>query len=322
MILLITNKHDITTDLIVNELNRRGEKYYRLNTEELAVSLAVNLNLNQNSYYIIDNKKEISIDLGKVKSIYYRRPELPNFQSTQVGEGEKQFWCNEIYYTLEGLYKILRHKFWISPVFAIREAENKIYQIILAQELGFKVPSSIVTTVPNEARNFIKNNNDNCIIKPIKVGLIKDRDNPQVIFTNKLGKSQINSLDRVSNCPTYFQDNIQKKADLRITVVGDKVFAAQINSQSYEETKIDWRDGENVKLKYSPIELPYELQQKCLKLTKTLNLNFGAIDFILDESSEFVFLEINPNGQWGWVDKRLNLGICNAIVDLLIKAGI
>jgi len=322
VILLITNKHDVTTDLIVNELNIRGESYYRFNTEELAVSLTVNLNLNQNSYYIIDSRKGISIDLEKVKSVYYRRPELPSFPNIQIGEGENQFWYNEIYYTLEGLYKILRHKFWISPVFAIREAENKIYQIILAQELGFKVPSSIVTTVPNEARNFIKNNNDNCIIKPIKVGLIKDRDNPQVIFTNKLGESQINSLDRISNCPTYFQDNIQKKSDLRVTVVGDKVFAAQINSQTYEETKIDWRHGESGKLKYSSIELPYELQQKCIELTKTLSLNFGAIDLILDENNDFVFLEINPNGQWGWVDKRLNLGICNAIVDLLIKAGI
>jgi len=322
VILIITNKNDVTTDLVVNELNNRKENYYRFNTEELGVSIDVNLNLTQNTYFITDNKKGISVDLGEVKSVYYRRPELPDFKGIQLKEGEKQFWCNEIYYTLEGLYKILRHKFWISPVFAIREAENKIYQIILAQELGLKVPFSLVTTVPNEARNFIKTNNNNCIIKPIKVGLIKDRDNPQIIFTNKLGQEQINSIDRISNCPTYFQDNIQKSADLRVTVVGNQVLSAQINSQVYEDTKIDWRNGDNIRLKYSSIELPIALKQKCLELTKRLSLNYGAIDFVLDENGEFIFLEINPNGQWGWVDKRLNLGIGNAIVDLLMKAGV
>lgn len=321
MILIITNKKDVTTDLVVNELNKKKENYYRFNTEELGISVDVNLNLTQNTYFIIDNKKGISVNLGEVKSVYYRRPELPDFKAIQLREGEKQFWCNEIYYTLEGLYKILQNKFWISPVFAIREAENKIYQIILAQELGFKVPSSLVTTVPNKARNFIESNNENCIIKPIKVGLIKDKDYPQIIFTNKLGKEQINSIERVSNCPTYFQENVQKLADVRVTVVENQVFSAQINSQACEETKIDWRNGENINLKYSSIELPITLRQKCLELTKRLNLNYGAIDFILDENNEFIFLEINPNGQWGWIEKRLNLGICNAIVDSLTKAG-
>jgi glutathione synthase/RimK-type ligase-like ATP-grasp enzyme len=322
MILIITNKNDVTTDLVINELNNRKENYYRFNTEELGVSVDVNFNLTQNTYFIADNKKRISVDLGEVKSVYYRRPELPDFKGIQLGEGEKQFWCNEIYYTLEGLYKILRDKFWVSPVFAIREAENKIYQIILAQELGFTVPSSLVTTIPNKAMAFIKNNSDNCIIKPIKAGLIKDRDNPQIIFTSKLGKSQINSLERVTNCPTYFQENIQKHADLRVTVVENQVFSAQINSQAYEETKIDWRNGENISLKYSSIELPITLRQKCLELTKRLSLTYGAIDFIFDENGEFIFLEINPNGQWGWIEKRLKLGICNAIVDSLTKAGV
>lgn len=318
MILLITNRNDITTDLIVNELNKRGKIYYRFNTEELGFSINLSLDFNKKKYILVDTNKKAEINLEDIKSVYYRRPELPD--SDDLRNGEKQFWLNEVFYTLEGLYKILNDKFWISPVFAIREAENKIHQLILAQKIGFKIPPSIITNIPNDADKFIRQY-DECIIKPIKVGLIQDDNNTKVIFTNLLEQKHIEDLNRIVNCPTYFQQNILKRADIRVTVVGNRLFAAQIDSQSFEHTKIDWRKGENINLKYSLINLSNDLKQKCIQLTQRLKLNFGAIDFILDDSGELVFLEINPNGQWGWIEKRLNLGICKAIVDLLIKAG-
>jgi len=319
MILLITNKNDITTDFVVNELNKRKCQYYRFNTEELSLSVNISLELTKHQYILEDTNRNIRIDLNTIKSVYYRRPELPDY--IQLEGGKKQFWKNELYYVLEGIYKILNHKYWISPVFSIREAENKIHQLILAQEIGFKVPPSIISNIPKEAEIFIQTYEGQCIIKPIKVGLIKDDLNPEIVFTSLLEENHIKQLDRISNSPTYFQQHIFKHADVRATVVGNKVFAAKIDSQSCDYTKVDWRRGENINLKYSSIDLPYDLQQKCISLTKRLKLNFGAIDFILDENDGFIFLEINPNGQWGWIEKRLGLGICNEIVELLIMAG-
>ena len=312
MIFFITNKEDITTDFIINKLNQRGTHYYRLNTEDLANSVGINFDFDNGVYEIIDKNKMESINLSKVKSVYFRRPRIPDIENSLLSDSENFLIKNEIAYTLEGLYKILSDKFWISPVFSIREAENKIYQLILAKELGFKIPSSLITTNEVNAKNFIQKNYSNCIIKPIKSGFIDDKYNPKVIFTSVLNKEQLNELNRVCCCPTYFQNNINKSADIRVTVVGKKTFSAKICSQEFKETKVDWRKGNNTNLKYDHYTLDSATEKKCIKLLEHLKLNFGAIDFVLNKNGELIFLEINPNGQWGWIEKRLNLEIGRA----------
>ncbi len=319
MILIITNKSDITTDYVVNKLNKRNTPYFRLNTEDLIKNISINFNFKQGIFQILDREKNQVIDLNEVKSVYYRRPQLPSLQDFNVTEAEKQFILKEIAYTLEGLYKILIDKFWISPVFSIREAENKIYQLLLAEKLGFTIPNSIITNEKQCAELFISENDEN-IIKPIKTGAIDEQGNERVIFTSNFNTDQMGSLNRISFCPTYFQEKIEKKADLRVTVVGDKLFAVKINSQLHLESRTDWRKGSEYVV-YEEFDLRSEVQRKCLELTKALNLNFGAIDLVIDQKDNYIFLEINPNGQWAWLEEKLSLPISDQIIELLKKAG-
>jgi len=319
MILFITNRNDITSDYLINKLNKRNIDYYRLNTDDLISNVQVNFDFDKEEFNIIDNKKEKNINVKEVKSVYYRRPRLPNIESLSLSKSELNFVLNEITFLLEGLYKILRNRFWISPVFSIREAENKIYQLMMAKELGFKIPSSLISTNENEAKSFIARNDYDCIVKSIKSGFIADSDNPKIIFTSRLGKEQLGSLARINKCPTYFQERIEKKADIRATIVGEKVFAAKINSQLLEETKTDWRKGPSHELSYENFELGEEFLIKSVNLVKLLGLNFGAIDFILDKKGDLTFLEINPNGQWVWIEERLGLNISEELIKLLVE---
>jgi len=316
VILLITNKEDITTDFIINKLNKLGEKYYRFNTEDLNSKVFVNLDFIKDEYQLIDSAKRIVIDLLYVKSIYYRRPKLPSIDGGELSPGEAKFTQSEYYYLLEGIYKILADKYWISPIYAIREAENKIYQLILAKKIGFKIPEGIVTSIEDTAKSFIKNQ-DGCVIKPIKTGFIDDGDSPRLIFTSELTKKDMSSLDRIKYCPTFFQKKIDKSFDIRVTIVGDKVFSARIESQAFDETKIDWRKGENISIQYKRLHLPQSISKKCICLTRTLNLQFSAIDLVIDHNRNYYFLEINPNGQWAWIEKRLGYDISGQIVNLL-----
>lgn len=321
MVLLITNKDDVTTDFIVNRLNKIGAKYYRLNTEDLMSSIGINFDIERNEYVLIDQEKNQNVDLSSVKSVYYRRPVLPKIKIGSLSEGENEFVIREIAYLLEGLYKILNDRFWISPVTSIREAENKIYQLLVARDIGLEIPVSLITTSQAKAETFLKQLKGNCVIKPIKNGKIDNHENPMVVFTSLITCGDIGLMDGVKNCPTYLQSKIEKVADIRVTVVGKKVFSTKIHSQEFEETMIDWRKGENTKIRHERIKLPPEIEVKCMELIDRLGLHFGAIDFVLDRDTRYVFLEINPNGQWGWIEKRLGYDISGEIVQLLLNGA-
>lgn len=314
-VLIITNKSDVTSDFIVKELKQRKIDFFRFNTEELTKSCFITLDFAKDSFVIHDKITNKKNELREFSSVYFRRPELPTVNDSDLTTGEETFLKNEIAYTLEGVYKIIRNAYWVSPLFSIRQAENKIYQLDVAKSIGFVIPESIVTNDYDEFIHFYERNDRNCIIKPIKSGLIKDKTGSKVIFTNSLSDIPI-SKKEFEMSPNYIQKRIQKKGDIRVTMVGDKIFATFIHSQDENQTKTDWRRGEN-ELKHTRIELPDSINDKCNELMSKLNLRFGAIDLIMDEAGQFTFLEINPNGQWAWIERQTGYKISTEIVNLL-----
>lgn len=313
-VLIITNKSDLTSDFIVKRMRERGISFYRFNTEEISKSCFLTFDFQRNIFMLSDTILCQQFNLKEFTSVYFRRPELPKIIADEISSGEVQFLNNEYYYTLEGLYKILKELYWVSPIYAIREAENKIYQLELAKSIGFFIPDSIVTNIYSDSLEFYNRNDTNCIVKPIKSGIIADKDVPKVVFTNQL--KEIPRKEQIEFSPNFFQAHIKKQYDVRVTMVGKKAFAVLIDSQNNADTLVDWRRGE-YSLKHSKIELPNEVLEQCISLLKTLNLRFGAIDFILDENGNFIFLEINPNGQWAWIEKQTGYEISNEIVNLL-----
>ncbi|NJR75066.1 MAG: hypothetical protein HC773_18390 [Scytonema sp. CRU_2_7] len=121
--------------------------------------------------------------------------------------------------------------------------------------------------------------------------------------------------------PNDFQAYIPKRLELRITVVGQQVFAAEIHSQETNHTRYDWRRYDHHKTPYFPHELPPEVEQRCVQLVEKLGLCYGAIDMILTPDGRYVFLEINPNGQYLWIELATGLPISDAICDLLISGS-
>lgn len=315
-ILLITNTTDVTTDFIVKDLRSRGIPFYRLNTDEIGISTQLYFDFANREFMLVDRVQRIELDLLLIRSVYFRRPELRMDLQGLTG-AEANFIRGEMTFVLEGLYKILDKAYWLNKLYSIRHAENKIYQLLIAEEEGLVIPRSLVTNIPEIASGFYKATHRSTIIKPIKSGLLEAETEEGVIFTSKVDLTDEN-VQRVGSCPVYLQQMISKQGDVRVTVVGDKVFAACIHSQNHESSIVDWRKTEEL-LPHSSIVLPDELSKKCLNLTRRLSLNFGAIDFILDKNGEYIFLEINPNGQWAWIEKQLNYPISNAITNLLIE---
>jgi glutathione synthase/RimK-type ligase-like ATP-grasp enzyme len=114
---------------------------------------------------------------------------------------------------------------------------------------------------------------------------------------------------------------VPKRFDVRVTIVGRQVFAAAIDSQSDLSASIDWRLTDNPALPHHAVTLPESLTANLIRLMECLGLTFGAIDLVERPDGEFVFLEVNPSGQWLWLDRMLDLGISEAVADWLTTGG-
>ena len=203
-ILLISNKQDLTADVIVDEIHKRKLDFYRFNTEELGESVYVSLDITNDQYFIYDKHLNKIWNLRDFSSVYYRRPVLPSYNDANLSNEEKSFLLRENLKTIEGLYKLLSASFWINPVFATREAENKIWQMKLARDIGFEIPKSLISNYPATFHKFTGLNR-NCVVKCLgSASLSKDSD--KIVFTHKLDKDFCN--EQIEFCPTYVQQNM------------------------------------------------------------------------------------------------------------------
>lgn len=303
MILIITHKKDFTADFVINKLNNRQIEYKRFNCEDFP-NYSYSIRFNPKFSYSL-------LETSEITSIWFRRTTRPNIEGLNAAEAF--YISNEYQALLENLYTTLDTT-WLSDPYAIEKAENKTYQLKLASSLGFVIPKTLISNSKNEVVDFYRDNNKNIIIKPLSKGRIQYKDTASLFFTKNVEARLIQHIKEFDLTPSILQENISKEYELRITVVGNAIFPAKVYSQKDEETKIDWRKK---KLTFEKAAIPNELGDCCVKLVKELGLKFGAIDMIKSTDGRYIFLEINPNGQWAWIEKQTGLGISSAIINVL-----
>ena len=303
MILIITHKTDFTADYIINKLNKKHIPYKRFNCEDILEYPHV-ISVEKNFKYSL-------LGESNFKSVWFRRTKLPDL--SDVPTDHKLFLLNEVENFSKNLFSIIDAN-WISNPYAVYQAENKLLQLKIAGSIGFNLPATLITNDKTKLTSFFYKHQKNIIIKPIGQTRIDRKNNASFIFTNKLNEELINRIDEFDLTPCIFQENVEKDYELRITVVGDEVFPAAVYSQTESETITDWR---RKKLSFSKITVPDHIRELCIEVVKRLNLKFGAIDLIKTKSGQYVFLEINPNGQWVWIENETGQLISDAIIRLL-----
>ncbi len=303
MILIITHKDDYTADYVIDKLNTSAIPYFRFNCEDYLTN-NVTLQFGEQESSIINGCSEFT-------SVWYRRTRLPEVKAKN--EGERIYLLNEMDIFMSNLFGIIKTK-WLSNPVAVSTAENKFLQLTLAKKLGFNVPKTLVTTDKKALISFIKKNK-NTVIKPIGRGRIDYTDNTsKLIFTNIITERVITEIESFELTPAIYQEYIEKEYELRVTVVGKDIFAASVDSQSKEESLVDWR---REKIKFEHYNLPEDLTRKCLSLLEMLKISYGAFDFVKGKNGLYYFLEVNPNGQWVWIEKDTGQLISESIIKFL-----
>jgi glutathione synthase/RimK-type ligase-like ATP-grasp enzyme len=176
-----------------------------------------------------------------------------------------------------------------------------------------------------ELKKFTSKHGSELIAKSIRHGHLDGMNEQEIVFTKRISSDDLCSMqDNSSILPMLVQVEIRKKLDLRVTVVGDRLFCASFRSQEHAETSVDWRVSDirpDLKLLSNEFSLPSTVGDMCRLVVKRFGLRFGCIDLILTPDDEYFFLELNPNGQWVWLEETLGFSIRDAIIDELSISG-
>lgn len=320
MILIVTNSRDATADLVQAEFDRRGIPYCRLNTEEFPQQITgrATFSSGRSLLEIEDSNQHVCVRNTDIRAVWYRRPVPPRVSSSVPNAAMKRFATDEAQEFLRGFWYSL-DCYWLSHPEAIRIAERKLVQLSVASQMGIRIPRTVVTNDPDAILELRTCCPGGLVVKPLYVGFVDDASSPLYVYTTFLDDEDYERIAAAALTPSIYQEAITRVADIRVTVVGDRVFAARIEAPRADGDLCDWRCFPLSDLRHFVHQLPDAIRGFCLALVRKLRLEFGAIDFVLDEYGEYVFLEINANGQWGWIEKLLELPITGAIVDQLTQ---
>lgn len=254
-------------------------------------------------------------DISTIDSVWYRKPSQLYVEDLNIPKDYHVYCEDALQRHLATIRRYWPNALWVSPFEHIVSAGDKPKQLIMAHKLGFDVPETLSTGDSKKARNFLRKH-DTCIAKP------QGTDFPmfKVMMARKISLADNLEFGGLHTDPMIFQQYIKPAYELRVTVVKDKAFAAKVSGEEIgdDATFRDWR--------YSHINSTFEavaftindtLQKKCVQLVKNMGLVYGAIDLIVDEKGTEWFLEINPNGQWAFIEETTKQPIGQAIASYL-----
>ncbi len=318
MLLIITCSLDKTVDQFEKQfLVKSGLPWFRLNTDRYPDD--VSLDLFPDGFQM--RNSQTLIESSDIKAVWFRKPLAWHLLRPGEGTAQERYIAEETNFALLAMYQQLRNVCWVNFPEKNIAASEKLSQLSLAAQMGFQIPRTLVSTSYNAVREFVHSNGGLCIAKPLHTGTIMQADGKRkAFFSTSLSLEDLEKYaDSIPVCPLIYQELIQKKFELRVTCVGDRWFAARLDSQKVELARVDWRRSP-YEIQYSEFDLPEFIGKKCIKLMHDAGLLFTAFDFVVTPDDRYVFLEHNPKGQFAWIEEKLGLPISSAFLELFQNA--
>ena len=310
-VLVITTKPDLHIDMLEKHLPRFT--FTVLDPKEFPnIPLSFLTDQNESSVFIK------GVNMTEIKVVWYRKPYFLQEEEIPVAKELRKPIHENYAAFIKWAYALFPNALWISDPWKILKGNSKIYQMQLAQVLGFRLPATLLTSERKRAESFISSL-DEVVVKPLIPPAILEDETFKTMYTTVLKKEDLN-LDGLNLSPMIFQEKIDG-IDIRVTVVDKEVFVCKIIKIGDIAKEVDWRKyqiGKNLSYEEDK-DFPKSLRDKCVKMVKEMGLVYGAFDFI-KTGEDYFFLEINPNGQWGFVEEKCNLEISRAFAKLMSTA--
>lgn len=309
--LVLTHSADFfTVDQVMQALVGLGQRPLRLDTDQLGHSRSLEVELSPKGARVtLDGE-----DLSGVKAIWARRlwaPSMPDGFDALSAHAASQAWMTQL---VGGLELLGAH--WVNDWSKQLAAENKLKQLALARRVGFTVPATLSTASGDSAVRF-RSRHGATITKLLEPVVQSMGAHPRFVYTQALHAPDAAIRESLRWAPQLFQPEVEKAREVRLVCAGEKQFAASIETHVLDWRQLTHADGAVWQVEKTPAAIA----SKAKKLLRSLGLVYGALDFIVTSKGEWVFLEVNPAGEYGWLEHELGLEISKAIAVAMIEGA-
>jgi hypothetical protein len=321
-VLVVTrsNDHD-GVQLTIDAIERLGGRAIRFDTDRFPTELGLEIHYGDRERAVLHLGDGRAADLSSLHAVYYRRVAYGRGLPADLDDQLRAASVKEIRATVEGMLGALP-VFQLDPLWTVRRAGSKQLQARLARDAGLDIPRTLTTNVPAAVRAFAETCRSGMVAKMLSTFAVHRDGTEQVVFTTDVAPGDLDQLDGLALCPTTFQERIAKKLEYRVTVVGNQVFSSAVDSQISAKSEVDWRrDGATLREHWRPTPLPQAVEERLLAVMDGLGLQYGAADLIQTPDDRFVFLEVNPVGEYFWLDAQHGGAISRTLAEVLIGRG-
>ncbi len=318
LILLITHSGDFyTIDRVEQHLRTAGHQPIRFNVDQFPTQIHLDFqqgNEGERDMYLHINGS--CYPVNRIGAIWYRRLwklHLPN----DLDPAYAAYCAHEASTHLQNFLHLLGDDLWLDPLHLVTRATNKLHQTEQAQRVGLPIPATLISNNPQRIQAFFHQVKGKMVTKMQTVLSVTMEGSGAAFRTSKVEESDLKELQSVQYCPMIFQEEVEKLAEYRVVYVDGAFFCGKILNEELSSSSPDIKS--NKRVIWRPGDLPQALKEKVTHLMQNLKLQFGVMDFVETPEHAFVFLEVNPIGEWGMLEKELALPISKAIAQTLIR---
>lgn len=304
-ILIYGAQPDTHTNAVAWALRQKGATVDVWNQANFPALQTISVELDPLERAVAWSVEDFSIAASTVEYdlVWFRRPAGPTIASF-VDERDAEMARRESAYLLNGFHPLLsENTAWVNEPAANKSASNKLYQLKQAMACGFKVPPTLISNHPDRIRAFV-DRAGRAIYKPFYQANWKGYNSSKSLFTANVSASDLKDDDVLRACPGIYQQRVEKQYEVRLTLMGETAVGVKIGGYTNQLAELDWRSAGG-ELRFEQVDVPAAIISSSRRFLRQLGISFGCMDFIVSPDGEYFFLEINPAGQFLWIEEML-----------------
>lgn len=315
-VLVLTETCDPTADFVLAHFNDRGVPFWRVDPGDFPTELGLSATFDGAWSGELRGPLR-GVELEDVRAVYYRRPS--GFRTPEgLSEVERTFAESQARHALSGLLAALPEVLWVNEPGRMADARVKPYQLAVAARCGLLTPRTLITNRPEEVVAFGRQVG-RIITKSLAIVNVRDNDQTGVLYTAEVPEADWGHPG-IAATAHLFQELVPRQCEVRLTFVAGQCFAAAMNPHD-PAGAVDIR-AHSEQVTHTATEVPGPLADSIRVMMDRLGLVFGAFDFMVRPDGRWVFIELNPNGQWAWTEQAAGLPISTALASLLEKGAL